>query len=260
MGNVHHAMCNSTTHDPDIQHLPVFAISTSFFKGLYSNYYKRFMPLDRFARFMVSHQYFFFCPVMMLARFNLIALGWIHVLTNKSIRNRAYEVVSMLGFFVGFFLLISQLHSAWEMAAFFWLSMTMPGILHFQITLSHFAMPTFEGPTFDASGGEDWVRHQASTTLDIECNTVGRVFHGGLECQLEHHLFPRLPRHRLHDAIPLVQQMLKQHKVLRHTSTFFGALGVTLRRLREVSKQVPPGEGTKTLTNSFLWRLMSANG
>jgi len=57
--------------DPDIEHLPFFAITPLFFRSLWSSYYKRTMAFDRFAAFFVSLQHRLFYIVMAFARFNL---------------------------------------------------------------------------------------------------------------------------------------------------------------------------------------------
>ena len=48
---------NHPEHDPDIQHIPFFAISKEFFNSLWSTYYKRTMLLDAFAKIMIPFQY-----------------------------------------------------------------------------------------------------------------------------------------------------------------------------------------------------------
>lgn len=59
--------------DPDIEHLPFFAISPSFLSSLWSSYYRRTMVFDRFAAFFISLQHKLFYVVMAFARFNLYA-------------------------------------------------------------------------------------------------------------------------------------------------------------------------------------------
>ena len=55
--NTHHVVCNSVENDPDIQHLPVLAVTPSIFKGVMSTYHaKAFSPLvlDPIAHFIIS--------------------------------------------------------------------------------------------------------------------------------------------------------------------------------------------------------------
>ena len=47
---------NAPEHDPDIQHLPFFAISTRFLDGLRSTYYDRLLAFDAFAKKFLPHQ------------------------------------------------------------------------------------------------------------------------------------------------------------------------------------------------------------
>lgn len=62
---------NHPTHDPDIQHLPFFAISPAFLNSLYSSYYDRIMKFDGASRLLLTIQHRLYYVVMSLARFNL---------------------------------------------------------------------------------------------------------------------------------------------------------------------------------------------
>ena len=42
--NVHHLITNDPVHDPDIQHLPFFAVSVRLFQNVYSTYYDKILP------------------------------------------------------------------------------------------------------------------------------------------------------------------------------------------------------------------------
>ena len=57
--NTHHVVCNSVEHDPDIQHLPVMAVSPQALQGFMSTYHKKvFKPLllDPLAHAVVCYQ------------------------------------------------------------------------------------------------------------------------------------------------------------------------------------------------------------
>lgn len=62
--------------DPDIQHLPFFAISPAFLTSLWSSYYKRVMAFDAAAKVIISVQHNLFYVVMAFARFNLYAQSY----------------------------------------------------------------------------------------------------------------------------------------------------------------------------------------
>ena len=82
--NTHHSVPNVVQHDPDIQHLPVFAVTPQYFNSLYSFYHKRVMVFDAAARFFVSYQRYLFYPIMALARFNLYAQSIIFIVAKVS--------------------------------------------------------------------------------------------------------------------------------------------------------------------------------
>nr|GFC87928.1 delta(8)-fatty-acid desaturase 1-like [Tanacetum cinerariifolium] len=56
--------------------------------------------------------------------------------------------------------------------------------------------------------GNDWFEKQTNGTIDISCSSYMDWFFGGLQFQLEHHLFPRLPRCHLRLVI-LPTQLLR---------------------------------------------------
>ena len=53
-----------------VQHLPFFALSSRFFKNLYSTFYKATMVFDNaLTKFLISVQHYTFLPMMLVARF-----------------------------------------------------------------------------------------------------------------------------------------------------------------------------------------------
>jgi fatty acid desaturase len=56
-----------------------------------------------------------------------------------------------------------------------------------------------------AEGG--WLVHQLHTTSNIAGSTFLDWWAGGLQLQIEHHLFPQMPRHRLNKIKPAVMAL-----------------------------------------------------
>jgi hypothetical protein len=53
-----------------VQHLPFFALSTRFFKNLYSTFYRATMVYDNaLTKTLISVQHYTFLPMMLVARF-----------------------------------------------------------------------------------------------------------------------------------------------------------------------------------------------
>lgn len=74
-----------------------------------------------------------------------------------------------------------------------------------KIVLSHFSRSTA-----DLGVTESFVHRQLRTTTDVRCPDWLAFFHGGLQLQVTHHLFPRLPRHQLRAASHLVKAFAKE--------------------------------------------------
>jgi fatty acid desaturase len=234
--NVHHIATNKLEVDPDRQYLPLFALSADAVNGYFSVYHrKHFRPF--FGLIRVQHLLYY--PVMCVARFNLYAQSFVHVYRNY--RHDWWslnEVFALLVFWVWFPCLVyavSGHQSTLVALAFILTSHAVAGILHVQITLSHFAMPGDSIVSNAVQEKWDYGHRQFATCLDIDCPPWLDFIHGGLQFQLAHHLFPRVPRHRLREvtqsiAIPLAAKYKLKYKSM----TFFHANFYLLRHLRHV--------------------------
>ena len=76
---------------------------------------------------------------------------------------------------------------------------------------------------------------QLHCTRNIKSSWCSHWFHGGLERQIEHHLFPQLPRHRLHEVAPRVRAICERHGVPYVELGFGEAVGVCLSNLAKLS-------------------------
>ncbi|KAH9487001.1 Delta 8-(E)-sphingolipid desaturase [Psilocybe cubensis] len=239
--NVHHLVTNHPTHDPDIEHMPFFAISPAFLDSLWSSYYKRTMKLDAFAKFLLRVQHKIFYLVMAFARFNLYANSYTYLYQKAFDTKRArggwwawrMEVAGIAFFWVWFGRVLYGCGS-WQMAlAYLLVSHAVTSPLHVQIVLSHFSMPTGDlGPV------ESFPHRQMRTTTDVICAEPIEFIHGGLHLQVTHHLFPRLPRHNLRRASALVKQFAKEEGLTYAEFGFVDGNFEVLDTLRHVAEQV----------------------
>lgn len=231
--NVHHIVTNHPEHDPDIQHLPFFAITNKFFNNVYSTYYKRVLPFDAASRFFVTYQHYLYYIVLSFGRFNLHRLSFVHLLTEKNVRNRKLELSGITVFFIWFGTLLSYLPTWKIRVAYVFVSYMLTFPLHVQITLSHFGMSTE-----DKGPNESFPAKMLRTTMDVDCPEWLDWFHGGLQYQAVHHLFPRIPRHNLRECVPLVRQFCKDVGLHYYMYNFSTGNGVVLGTLKSVADQV----------------------
>lgn len=238
--NVHHIVTNSPEHDPDIEHMPFFAISHRFLQGLRSTYYERVMAYDAFAKVLLKFQHYSYYPILLFGRFNLYRLSWEYLLGRQAPRkgpawwHRWLELAGQAFFWYwfGYIVLYRSIDSNWARFAFVMVShmVTMP--LHVQITLSHFAMSTAElGPA------ESFPQKMLRTTMDVDCPLWLDFFHGGLQFQAIHHLYPRIPRHNLRRTQKLVQGFCEEVGIPYALYGFVGGNKKVIGRLADVSRQ-----------------------
>ncbi|KAK6536363.1 hypothetical protein TWF281_000602 [Arthrobotrys megalospora] len=238
--NVHHIVTNEPEHDPDIQHLPFFAIDQKLFRNLYSTYYDRIMPYDRFAQFVIRAQHWLYYPMLCFGRLNLYRNSWEYTLLGQAPKNgiawwhRYAEIFAMTLFWVwyGYGVIYKSLPTTQDRLIFFAISHVVPMPVHVQITLSHFAMSTS-----DIGPAESFPQRMLRTTMDVDCPEWLDFFHGGLQFQVIHHLYPRMPRHNLRQAQKYVMEFCKEVGIPYALYGFYDSNKQVIGRLAEVSKQ-----------------------
>ncbi|KAG9314310.1 fatty acid desaturase-domain-containing protein [Chiua virens] len=238
--NVHHLVTNHPSHDPDIEHFPFLAISTAFFKSLWSSYYKRTMLFDRFTAVLISFQHKLFYILLAFGRFNLYANAYSFLFrtafdTPKARGGRWSWWLEVIGvtFFWCWFGAVLKGSGSWSNALIYLVvSHVVTSPLHLQIVLSHFSMSTADlGPT------ESFPHRQLRTTTDVICPSYLSFVHGGLHLQVTHHLFPRLPRHNLREASALVKQYAKEQGLVYAEFGFIEGNGDVVNILKAVADQ-----------------------
>ncbi|GMK56792.1 hypothetical protein CspeluHIS016_0306320 [Cutaneotrichosporon spelunceum] len=235
--DIHHLVTNHPEHDPDIQHMPFFAITPQFFRDLWSTYYKRVVAFDPFSQFLLKFQHKLYYVVLSLARFNLYVLSYTF-LCNKARRDGflVFEAVGLLFYWTWYVLVLGGVNSVggWRMAlAYMLVSHICASPVHVQIVLSHFACSTEDlGPS------ESFVSRQLRTTMDVVCGENIEWVHGGLHQQVTHHLFPRLPRHHQRKASVLVKEFCAEQGLTFIEYGWVRGNAMVLDTLRDVANQL----------------------
>ncbi|KAL2045704.1 hypothetical protein N7G274_002135 [Stereocaulon virgatum] len=238
--NVHHIVTNSPEHDPDIEHMPFFAVSHRFFDSLRSTYYDRIMTYDAFAKWVIRYQHYLYYPILLFGRFNLYRLSWEYLILGQGPKqgpawwHRWLELAGQVFFWYwfGYQVVYRSIPTAASRWAFVMISHMVTAILHAQITLSHFAMSTA-----DLGVNESFPQKMLRTTMDVDCPEWLDFFHGGLQFQAIHHLFPRMPRHNLRRTQKLVQEFCKDVEIPYALYGFVDGNKEVIGRLADVGRQ-----------------------
>ncbi|KAI8225656.1 fatty acid desaturase [Colletotrichum sp. SAR 10_86] len=238
--NIHHIVTNSPEHDPDIEYLPFLAVSHRFLASLRSTYYNRIMDYDAMTRFCVKFQKYSYYPLLALGCFNLYRLSWESLLTGQAPRkgpawwHRHLEIVGQVFFWswYGYGIVYKSIPDNMSRLIFIMVSHVTVVPLHVQITLSHFAMSTVDlGPQ------ESLPQKMLRTTMDVDCPRWLDFFHGGLQFQVIHHLFPRITQHDLRRAQRLVQEFCNDVGIPYALYGFVEGNEKVIGALGEVSRQ-----------------------
>lgn len=126
---------------------------------------------------------------------------------------------------------------AWWQFAIGWLVMhlTAGAILGVVFQLAHVVEET-EHPTTPISGGAEWMVRQMETTSNFDCaNGALSWFVGGLNFQIEHHLFPRICSVHYPAISRIVKATAYEHGfAYNEHPTFMAAVGSHLRTLERL--------------------------
>ncbi|KFK35341.1 hypothetical protein AALP_AA5G272100 [Arabis alpina] len=252
--NAHHLACNSLDYDPDLQHIPVFAVSTKFFNSMTSRFYDRKLTFDPVARFLISYQHWTYYPVMCFGRINLFIQTFLLLFSTREVPDRALNFAGILVFWTWFPLLVSCLPTWPERFFFVFTSFTVTALQHIQFTLNHFAADVYMGPPT----GNDWFEKQAAGTLDITCVSYMDWFYGGLQFQLEHHLFPRLPRCHLRKVSPVVKELCKKHNLPYRSLSWWDANVLTIETLKKAAYHAR--DAANPVVKNLVWEALNTHG
>ena len=215
----HHVSPNQMGHDSDIE-VSVFAFT-------------RAQALDSWgvARFFIRHQAFWFYPMLLLTSYSLLFAGIAFLVRRQGVKHPVLEPIVVAAAIGAYLALVFTFLPFWHGVLFIAVHRGLLG-LH----LGSVFAPNHKGMPILAPGAElDHLRQQVLTSRNVIPNPVVDYMYGGLNYQIEHHLFPSMPRNRLKDARPLVRAFCADHGVLYHETGFWRSNQEILSHLHAVS-------------------------
>ncbi len=94
---------------------------------------------------------------------------------------------------------------------------------------NHKAMPILERDT-----EVGFLHQQVLTSRNVFANPVTDFWYGGLNYQIEHHLFPRMPRNKLKEAQPIIKDFCRDHDISFHETGVLQSYREILGHLHKV--------------------------
>jgi fatty acid desaturase len=217
--NRHHAHPNQEGKDPDIG-----TGALAFTAGNAGSW-------GPVARFWYRYQVFLFFPLLLLEAFNL-HLSSIRALVRPSGRYRVWEPVLFAGHLVGYLGLVFLVLSPVKAVVFI---LVQQGL--FGLYLGCSFAPNHKGMAILAANDHsDFLRRQVLTSRSVRGSWLVDYALGGLNYQIEHHLFPSMPRPSQRRAQPLVREFCRQHDLPYCETGLIDSYGQALRHLNTVGR------------------------
>ena len=146
--------------------------------------------------------------------------------------------------FIGWaFALPIALHPTWWLIPLWLIAVfTLGNVMAAVFQLAHcVGAADFVQASPGAAVGSDWAAHQVATTVDFaRDNPLLSWFLGGLNFQVEHHLFPKVCHVHYRALAAIVEETCRAHGLrYRVEPTLGSALGSNLRWIRLMGRSAP---------------------
>lgn len=215
----HHANPNKIDVDPDID-LPVISFTPEQARA----------PRSRVAQWLVAHQGLFFFPILLLEGLSLHASGVRRVTSREKLERRWVEIgflaLRLGGFVTLVFLVLSP------GVAFVFLAVQL-GL--FGVYMGMVFAPNHKGmPLVPKDVKLDFLTRQVLMSRNVRGTRALDVIMGGLNYQIEHHLFPSMPRPHLRHVAPMVEAYCAKHGVPYTVAGLRESYGIVIRYINRV--------------------------
>jgi fatty acid desaturase len=225
--NRHHAHPNTEGADPDI------AISAIAFSAGQARSGRAL------ARLVYRYQAYLLFPMLLGEAISLHASS-IRALASRTSRRRPAEAVLLAVHVAGYLTVVFLVLSPVKAVVFI---LVQQGLFGLYLGMS-FA-PNHKGmPILDAGDQSDFLRRQVLTSRNVRGGWLTDTALGGLNYQIEHHLFPSMPRPNLRHSQALVREFCRQHGLPYCQASLAGSYAQALRHLNTVGR--PPNSAPDT--------------
>ncbi|MDQ2716623.1 MAG: acyl-CoA desaturase [Chloroflexota bacterium] len=216
--NNHHSHPNQVDLDPDIE------IPFLDFTGR-----EDLQSMGKFNQFLVKYQAILFLPALMTVSLGLQA-NTVRFLLNNKVKYRVLEAGLIIAHFLLYFGVLFYRFPWWQAALFIIIHQALTGLY-----LGSIFAPNHKGmPVLDTDTPMDFLRRQVLTARNIKSHPLTDFWYGGLNYQIEHHLFPAMPRNKLRAAQGIVRTFCQEHDISYHETGFLQSYKEILQHLYEI--------------------------
>jgi fatty acid desaturase len=215
--NDHHAHPNQIDLDPDVE-IPLLAFEEE------QAFQKRGL-----ARLVVKYQALLIFPLSLLQSLSMLLSSVEFLASNKARRplSESSLIVVHFALYLGLLLWVLQPLQAGLFVA---VHRGLLGVLMVSVFApNHKAMPVLE-----RESEADFLSRQVLTSRNVVSHPITDFWYGGLNYQIEHHLFPRLARNKLKEAQPLIRGFCRDRCICYHETSVLQSYREILQHLHQV--------------------------
>jgi fatty acid desaturase len=220
--NQHHSSPNDLELDPHTMLSPF-----SFSQELA-------LSRSRLMRFAVGYQAFYFVPTLLLEGLAIRLASFQYLWARRNAKYARTEFFLMGLHFLLYFGLLFYFLSPWQVLGFFLVHQGLFGLYYGTV----FA-PNHKGMLIlDNEKPLDFLRTQVLTTRNVKPGPIADFWYGGLNYQIEHHLFPMMPRNNFGKARKIIKAFCLKHNVSYYETGTFRSYREILSYLHQVGAPV----------------------
>ncbi len=217
--NTHHAHPNHDGMDPDLD-VPVVAFTE-----------EQARSRQGIARLMVMYQAWLFFPLLTFQSYALRQVSIQFVLSGAA-RQTRWEALLIVLNVIGTLVVPMLALGFWGGLAFTLLAQAVFGVY-----LGSVFAPNHKGMLLVTDDMPiDFLRLQVLTARNVRAYPLTDFWYGGLNYQIEHHLFPSLPMHRLRELSLVVQEFCAERGVDYYETSMIQSYREILAHLDAVSQ------------------------
>jgi len=218
--NAHHSHPNQVDMDPDIE-IPFLE-----FTGM-----EDVTKLGKFRQFLIKHQQLIFLPALMTVSLGLRSNSIRFLWQNKP-KYHVLEWALLLLHYVLYFGIVLYRFPLWQAVLFIVIHQALTGFY-----LGSIFAPNHKGmPVLEKESNVDFLHRQVLTARNIYPSPVIDFCYGGLNYQIEHHLFPNMPRNKLKEAQQIVKTFCQAHTIPYYETNALQSLREILQHLHEIGE------------------------
>ena len=183
------------------------------------------------SRFIVRYQAFFFFPIMFLSSFSFVFAGIHFLLTRGGAKYPVAEPLAVGVHLAAYLGLLFYLLEPWQAVVFIGVHHLLQGLY-----MGSVFAPNHKGmPVLEAGNELDFLRKQVLTARNVKPNPVSDFCYGGLNYQIEHHLFPSMARNKFSEARKIVKEFCWARSIPYHETGIIRSQREILGYLHRVS-------------------------